>query len=83
MSVEGSQPAAFRCLSGVVATAAPDNQRNAGGAGPGLTTYRQPTIPFKVCFALPVLLCRGRELRDVPSTVARRPSPASNVPYHT
>eukprot|EP00956_Cyclotella_meneghiniana_P018727 scaffold31438_cov65-Cyclotella_meneghiniana.AAC.1 len=57
--------------------AAPDNQRNAGGAGPGLTTYRQPTIPFKVCFALTgaVVSWHG-ELRDVPSTVAgRRPPP--------
>ena len=59
MNVEGSQPAAFRCLSGVVATAAPDNQRNAGGAGPGLTTYRQPTVPFKVCFALTNFVWRG------------------------
>eukprot|EP00956_Cyclotella_meneghiniana_P020308 scaffold35605_cov41-Cyclotella_meneghiniana.AAC.3 len=28
--------------------AAPDRQRSAGGAGPGLAAYRQPTIPFKV-----------------------------------
>ena len=48
---KGASPLHFRCLSGVAATAAPDNQRNAGGAGPGLTTYRQPTVPFKVCFA--------------------------------
>ena len=69
MSVEGSQPAAFRCLSGVVATAAPDNQRNAGGAGPGLTTYRQPTVPFKVCFAFTGACVAAGELRDVPSLI--------------
>ena len=54
-------------MSGVAATAAPDNQRNAGGAGPGLTTYRQPTVPFKVCFALTGACFAAGELRDVPS----------------
>eukprot|EP00956_Cyclotella_meneghiniana_P025351 scaffold52690_cov40-Cyclotella_meneghiniana.AAC.1 len=69
-------------------TAAPDNQRNAGGAGPGLTTYRQPTVPFKACFALTGACFAAGELRDVPSLgllgVDRRrsPPPASNVPYH-
>ena len=33
-------------------TATPDNQQNAGGAGPGLTTHVQPKAPFKVCIAL-------------------------------
>eukprot|EP00956_Cyclotella_meneghiniana_P033573 scaffold97210_cov36-Cyclotella_meneghiniana.AAC.1 len=78
MNVEGSQPAAFRCLSGVVATAAPDNQRNAGGAGPGLTTYRQPTANGPI---------QTGELHDVPSLGLgllgvdrrRRPPPM----YHT
>eukprot|EP00956_Cyclotella_meneghiniana_P003226 scaffold3932_cov87-Cyclotella_meneghiniana.AAC.30 len=31
-----------------IITAAPDSQRSAGGAGPGLAAYQQPTIPFKV-----------------------------------
>ena len=46
--MEGSQPPALHCLLGVAATAAPDSQRSAGGAGPCLAAYRQPTIPFKV-----------------------------------
>ena len=62
MNVEGSQPLHFRCLSGAAVAATPDKQRNAEGAGPGLTTYRQPTAPFKVYFALTrsvALLCDG------------------------
>eukprot|EP00956_Cyclotella_meneghiniana_P040578 scaffold199544_cov27-Cyclotella_meneghiniana.AAC.1 len=63
----------------------PTKQRNAGGAGPGLTTYRQPTVPFKVCFAITGACFAAGELRDVPSLglldwVDRRrsPPPASN-----
>ena len=59
MNVEGSQPAAFCRLLGVVTTAAPGNRQNAGGAGPGLITYLQPTVSFNVCFALAGALCGG------------------------
>ena len=78
---KGASPLHFRCLSGVAATAAPDNQRNAGGAGPGLTTYRQPTIPFKVCFALTGACVAAVELRDVSLLVDRRRRPPPM--YHT
>ena len=37
----------------------PDRQRGAGGAGPGLAAYRQPTAPFKILFARSGLACTG------------------------